>query len=238
MDMGFYTKTWSYVRVLVAELILIFLAYFMQKNPVLYVLFVVSLLFVFGSVISSIWQSRLPRALALTSGAIALVTGFLWVIPGISEGAIAIALTICSFAYATFALISIIAMMKNVFTLEEVTADRIVGSICIYILIGLFFSFIYLGFDLILPGAFNFAGHEVVTLSNFRDHIYFSYVTLSTLGYGDIVPLLPLPRLISMLEAVTGQVYLVVMVAMLVGVHVSKVSYKRAKADEKAEGKS
>lgn len=236
--MGFRNKTWSYMRVLVAELFLIFLAYFMQENPILYVVFVASLLFVFGSVISTIWQSRVLRAMALTSGGIALVSGFVWVIPGISEEMITIAFTICSFAYASFALISIISMMKNVFTLEEVTADRIVGSICIYVLIGLFFSFIYLGLDLMLPGAFNFAGHEVVTLSNMRDHLYFSYVTMSTLGYGDIVPLLPLPKLISMIEAITGQVYLVIMVAMLVGVHVSKMSYKRAKADERAEGKS
>jgi voltage-gated potassium channel Kch len=178
------------------------------------------------------------RVLALVSGAIALVTGFLWIIPGISEGAIMIAFSICFFAYAAFALISIIAMIENVFTLEEVTADRIVGSICIYVLIGLFFSFIYLGLDLILPGTFNYVGREVMTLANVRDHIYFSYVTLTTLGYGDIVPLLPLPRLIATLEAMAGQVYLVVMVAMLVGVHVAKMSYERRKTDERAEGKS
>lgn len=236
--MGFYTKTWSYVRVLVAELFLIFLAYFMQENPILYVIFVAALFFVFGSVISTIWHSQVLRVLALVSGAIALISGFLWVIPGISEGTITIAFSICFFAYAAFALISIIAMIENVFTLEEVTADRIVGSICIYVLIGLFFSFIYLGLDLILPGTFNYVGREVMTLANVRDHIYFSYVTLTTLGYGDIVPLLPLPRLIATLEAIAGQVYLVVMVAMLVGVHVSKLSYKRAKADERAEGQS
>lgn len=230
--MGFYDRTWSYVRVLVAELFLIFLAYFMQENPILYVIFVAALLFVFGSVISTIWQSRVLRVLALTSGAIALASGFLWVIPGISEGTQMIGFTISFFAYAAFALISIIAMIENVFTLEEVTADRIVGSICIYILIGLFFSFIYLGLDLMLPGAFNYAGREVALLSNVRDHIYFSYVTLSTLGYGDIVPLLPIPKLIAMFEAVTGQVYLVVMVAMLVGTHISKISYERRKKDE------
>jgi hypothetical protein len=178
------------------------------------------------------------RVLALVSGAIALVTGFLWIIPGISEGTETIGFTISFFAYAAFALISIIAMIENVFTLEEVTADRIVGSICIYVLIGLFFAFIYLAFDLILPGAFNYVGHEVVLLSNVRDHFYFSYVTLSTLGYGDIVPLLPIPKLIAMLEAIAGQVYLVVMVAMLVGTHVSKMSYERAKTDERSEGKS
>lgn len=225
--MGFYSKTWSYVRVLVAELFLIFLAYFMQENPILYVIFVASLFFVFGSVISTIWQSHVLRTLAIVSGLIALVSGFLWAIPGISEGVIMIAFTIAFFAYAAFALISIIAMVKNVFTLEEVTADRIVGSICIYILLGLFFAFIYLGLDLILPGAFNFAGHEVVTLSNVRDHIYFSYITMSTLGYGDIVPLLPLPKLISMIEAIAGQVYLVVMVASLVGMHISNVTRHR-----------
>jgi hypothetical protein len=222
VNVGFYSRTWSYVRVLVAELFLIFLAYFMQDNPILYVIFVAALLFVFGSVITTIWQSRVLRVLALISGTIAIITGFLWIVPGISEGMITIAFSICFFAYAAFALISIIAMIENVFTLEEVTADRIVGSICIYVLIGLFFSFVYLGLDLILPGTFNYGDSEVMTLANVRDHIYFSYVTLTTLGYGDIVPLLPLPKLIAMLEAMTGQIYLVVMVAMLVGMHVSK----------------
>jgi len=224
------------MRVLAAELFLIFLAYFMQESPVLYIIFVGALLFVFGSVISTIWQSKVLRILALVSGAIAVVTGFEWVIPGIGKEMIVVAFTICAFAYASFALIAIIAMMKHVFTLEEVTTDRIAGSICIYVLLGLFFAFIYLGLDLILPGAFDFGGREVLTLSNVRDHIYFSYVTMSTLGYGDIVPLPPLPKLISMIEAITGQVYLVVMVAMLVGVHVSKLSYDRMKSRREPQG--
>ena len=220
------------MRVLAAELFLIFLAYFMQENPILYVIFVASLLFIFWSVITTIWQSRVLRMLALVSGAIALVTGFFWIVPGISEKAILMAFTISFFAYSAFALVSIIAMVKNVFTLEEVTVDRIVGSICIYVLIGLFFAFIYLSLDLMLPGAFNYVGQEVDVLSNIRDHIYFSYVTMSTLGYGDIVPLLPLTKLIAMIEAIAGQVYLVVMVAMLVGVHISKISYERRRKDE------
>ena len=228
--MSFMDREWSYVRVLVAELFLLFLATFMENYVLLYVLFVAALLFIFGTVIASIWQSPVPRILAFVFGAIAVVSGFVWAIPGMSEKTITIAFAICTFSYAAFALISIVAMLRNVFEVEKVTVNRIVGSICIYILIGMFFTFIYAGIDLLLPNTFTFAGVQMFSLDNLPDYLYFSFTTLTTLGYGDIVPLVRFSRLVAMFEAITGQIYLVVMVATLVGMHVSRrVAASRSK---------
>jgi voltage-gated potassium channel Kch len=52
--------------------------------------------------------------------------------------------------------------------------------------------------------------------------LYFSYVTMTTLGYGDITPIAPIARSLAMLEALIGQIYLVVMIAWLVGMNVSQ----------------
>jgi len=141
---------------------------------------------------------------------------------------IEIAFTVCTFSYAAFALISIIAIFLNVFQVEKVTTNRIIGSICIYLLIGLFFTFIYAGLDLMKPNAFTFSGTEMFSLESLRDYLYFSFVTLTTLGYGDIVPLARVTRMVSMFEAMIGQLYLVVMVATLVGMHVSKVTHRKS----------
>ena len=58
-------------------------------------------------------------------------------------------------------------------------------------------------------------------MSTVRDLFYFSYVTLTTLGYGDIGPVSPAARALAITEAIVGQLYLVVLVAGLVGMHLS-----------------
>lgn len=220
-------KEWSYARVLLAELSLFFLATFMERFLILYILFVAALIFVFGTVIASIWHSRVPRLIAAGFGLMAIVSGFVWIIPGAGEEAVRTAFAIAAFSYAAFALISIVAMLHNVFRAHEVTLNRIIGSVCIYLLIGMFFTFIYAGIDLVLPNTFTFAGTQMFSLDSFPDYLYFSFVTLTTTGFGDIVPLMRISRLVAMFEAITGQVYLVVMVASLVGMHVSKVASSR-----------
>jgi hypothetical protein len=225
-------KRLSYLSVLITELFLLTLASLMHENLIVYILFVVALFFVFGSVITAIWNAFIPRMLATIAGIVAFATGFAWAIPGLDTRAVDIAFTICAFSYACFALIAIVSMLKHVFEIENVTIDRIIGSICIYFLIGMFFAFIYAGIDLLEPNTFNFVGTNTVTLDSIKTYLYFSYTTLTTLGYGDITPLIPAARLVSMLEAIIGQVYLVIMVAMLVGVHVSMVvSSHRAARD-------
>jgi hypothetical protein len=87
-------------------------------------------------------------------------------------------------------------------------------------------SFIFGAVESLHPGSFSIP--EIQGISTSRHFLYYSFVTITTLGYGDITPVTSLARSLSTLEAVIGQLYLVVQVAWLVGVHVSQSMLKRS----------
>ena len=105
---------------------------------------------------------------------------------------------------------------------ESVTREVIYAAMLVYLLMALMWSFVYVLLELINSASFN------VTLSPDQSYqirfIYYSFVTITTLGYGDITPATDLASSFSILEAVVGQLYLVVVVAWLVGMHVSSKS--------------
>ena len=118
------------------------------------------------------------------------------------------------------------SMLINVFKEEHVTADTVAGAICVYLLIGLAWAFLYSVTELVLPGSFTIEQFTTRPSGQFAHHefslfFYYSFVTLTTLGYGDITPLTPPARSLSMIEAVMGQLYLAVLVARLVALHIS-----------------
>ena len=96
---------------------------------------------------------------------------------------------------------------------HEVTLHTLSGVLAIYLLIGMFFSFCYGAVDRIEAGNL-FAQSAVATRS---DELYFSFVTLSTVGFGDLTVHTDLARTIAVTEALLGQIYLVTVVAMIVG---------------------
>ena len=120
------------------------------------------------------------------------------------------------FAYAAINILHII--VKS----EEVTRETIFAAIVAYLLIALMWAFLYMILELVSPGSFSFpeSGSREETM-RFE---YLSFVTITTLGYGDITPLTDKSSALVMAEAVVGQIYLVVLVAWLVGMHVSRRS--------------
>jgi hypothetical protein len=97
----------------------------------------------------------------------------------------------------------------------RVTTQTVLGALCIYVLIGLIFANADYGVQLISGNSF-FAqpGHHGPA-----DFAYFSYITMATVGYGDLSPATGLPRTNAVLEALIGQIFLVVLVARLVGMY-------------------
>ncbi len=112
---------------------------------------------------------------------------------------------------------------------ESVTMDLIYGSACVYFLIGFFWSIGYGVIELLIPGSFSISG-QVLNRAEYMSHYgllnddlsYFSFVTLTTLGYGDIVPLSGPAKTASTLEAVAGQLYIALLVGRLVGLHTAQ----------------
>jgi voltage-gated potassium channel Kch len=114
---------------------------------------------------------------------------------------------------------------RRVLGSKVVTGDTIRGAIIIYLFIGTLFSSIYILIEIIFPGSFlitNTAGKPItISLEDIsRLFGYFSFVTLTTLGYGDIIPIKDLSRTMAWIEAFTGQIYLAVIIARLVGMYI------------------
>ncbi len=131
---------------------------------------------------------------------------------------------------AAFILFTIIQMLIFIYSHKEVTRDLIVGAAVVYLLMAIMWTFIFTVVETLHPGSFNIPqGQDIQDAQHF---IYYSFVTLTTLGYGDITPVTRLARSFSTLEAVMGQLYLVVQVAWLVGVHVSQSMLKNYRQDE------
>jgi hypothetical protein len=98
---------------------------------------------------------------------------------------------------------------------ESVDAEHLYAALSAYLLAGIFFGLFYWVLEQIEPGSFAAASGEFSRMSAF----YFSFVTLATLGYGDIVPRTDVARGLAMLEGVGGQLFLAVMVARLVSLY-------------------
>ena len=130
-------------------------------------------------------------------------------------------------SFILFFFLIIVAILSHILRTEKVTADIIYGSISIYLLIGIMWAMAFSVLEILQPGSFHSSMQEfsvgssgLMYRSGVRAFIYYSFVTLTTLGYGDIVPSTPPARMFSTLEAIIGQLYIAVLIARLVGLHI------------------
>jgi voltage-gated potassium channel len=112
---------------------------------------------------------------------------------------------------------------RQVLFTGPIDVNRIVGAICIYLLMGLIWALMYLFIAQAVPGAFN-GVEQLIWYDNFADVAYFSFVTLTTLGYGDISPVAPVARFLVYMQAVIGVFYMAILVASLIGVGINESS--------------
>ncbi len=101
----------------------------------------------------------------------------------------------------------------------HVTQEVIIAAVVIYLLMALMWSYGYALLEFYQPGSFNYV--EGLARDSRQFFLYYSFVTLTTLGFGDITPLTEKAKALTILQAFIGQVYLVVVLAWLVGMHVS-----------------
>ena len=126
-------------------------------------------------------------------------------------------------AHTTLILACAASILTVVFRAGRVTLDAIFASVVAYQLIGLFFAQVYTLLVVLNPDALHLPDNIPASTENFQlEMIYFSFVTLATLGYGDILPDTSLARSISIIEAIVGQFYVAVVVAVLVSSFVSQ----------------
>ena len=122
-----------------------------------------------------------------------------------------------------------VLIIRYIFSTKRITFDYINAALCVYLILGLLWVSLYEIAENIEPGSFVLPNDGLADFSGDENHgdilvrkIYFSFVTLLTLGYGDVVPIHSIARLLAIMEALIGQIFLVVLVARLVGIHVAQ----------------
>jgi hypothetical protein len=152
--------------------------------------------------------------------------GIVLAIAGFVLQVAAVFLDIRALKIAFFVVFIAFCTLSAVIAFIEVTlaglpnVNRLMGAICIYLLLGVIWGTIYILLELLSPGSFHGLDAESQTRHS-SQLFYFSFVTITTLGYGDITPELPLVRTLTYLEAIVGQMYIAVLIAGLVGSHIA-----------------
>ncbi len=100
----------------------------------------------------------------------------------------------------------------------RIDSEHVYAALSAYLLAGVFAGMLHLEIERVWPGSYT-SGNAAIPSFNFTTATYFSFVTLATLGFGDIVPRSDVARGVTMLEAVAGQLYLAAMVARLVSIY-------------------
>jgi hypothetical protein len=117
-----------------------------------------------------------------------------------------------------------VALVRNIFTQRDhITVGFLCGAASVYFLLAICFAYAFTVVDIAIPGSYEGQGiTRIGSETRLAPFLYFSFTTLTTLGYGDIVPAKRFAGMLSSLEAVTGQIYLTILVGRLVGMRVFK----------------
>jgi diacylglycerol kinase len=122
---------------------------------------------------------------------------------------------------AVFLIQMLVMILIHIKSENEVTVDLIMASACAYILVGVVWGFAYYFLENLHPNSFI---NDQKPVEELWDLYYYSFVTLTTVGYGDILAITKTARAFSVIEAIVGQLYLAIMISRLVGLHASQAA--------------
>lgn len=175
------------------------------------------------AVLLLVFEEREHRRIAISFGLVAFLG--IWVSHGFGgvAGRVLLVgtylLAACLFAFALY------GILRAIFA-KQASGDAIFGAVCGYLLLGIIWSLLYLAVETAFPESFDMpaaGGANVVAVRLDRGVLsYYSFITLATVGYGDVTPTTPLARTLAWMEAITGQFYLAILVAGLVGFKVTQ----------------
>jgi len=121
----------------------------------------------------------------------------------------------------------VVTILSFVFKQYDITHDVIYGAVVVYLFIAIMWTYIFRVVEVLQPGSFTIT--QALAEETRLTFLYYSIVTITTLGYGDITPVTDVAKSFSALEAVIGQIYLVVLVARLVGINIAQSMNKKSR---------
>ena len=130
-----------------------------------------------------------------------------------------------------------ITILEHILKTKEVTTDTLYGAVCVYLLLGIMWASIYGFLEYVTPGAV-FKGSDglIHTKLSTNELMYYSYTTLATIGYGDITSVTPVGRILSVIEAIFGQLYIAFLVARLISIYTTNALRKKAEMSAASRG--
>lgn len=206
-----------FLYLLVALLLYMVLPPFLKRLGLirLNLLYDIYMMFVLLAAVFAVSERKLERNIAIVL-VVPIILG-LWLYKVKAIPALGLLFQVPVILFFGYAVISILG---HIFRRQEVTLHIIFAAVSVYLLLGICWSSIFVLIERFIPGSFNMPGDTaMITTSTFT---YFSFVTLTTLGYGDITPVSSEARALATIEAVLGQIYMTVLIAWLVGVYVSR----------------
>jgi len=213
----FWTTEAGLSALLVCVLLHGFVLYPFFQFPVVRLLahVVFSLILVFG--VMTIWERRgVRRFVVFCAGASLILHWIRYQAHTTTTGSLG------AFTALLFCVVLAYLILARVFQQGQITFHRVMGAVTAYLFLGMAWAMLYEIIELNWPGAFQMPAHSIATEGHVArgNFFYFSFVTLTTLGYGDIVAVLPAARMLAVLEALTGQLFPAVLIARLVSMEI------------------
>ncbi len=207
---------------LLVSLILMIVSYpFVEGNIFQEYVFLIVTIFVFIASIHTLEHSPRLRRFAYVNGAVMIV---LLLIPLFLRALPPGLVVAGALAGQSFLILIAFAIVLDIFHGGKVTTDTISGAACLYLLIGIIWGEAYSLLEHLRPGSFHFSLPKPEShMINSSSFTYFSFITLTTIGYGDITPIAKEAKLLAITEAVLGQLYIAIFLARIIA------SYQGAK---------
>ncbi len=197
---------------LLLVLLSVFVAYaFFSKIILADIIISLIILTAIITIIRIVYRYKKSFYIYLTFAGLAFIADILYILSSISQLKYPFAL-FADFTYAIFFLLAIIVLLHRIFSEKQVSLDTIIGGITVFILIGDFWFILYQTVYLFNPNAFS------TSVTSFG-LLYFSFTTLTTVGYGDISPVIPMAQVLANLEGIIGVMYPAIFIGRLVGVY-------------------
>ncbi len=217
-----------YLNLLIVIIVMMILSPFTARSPYLRMLSNIVFTLVLLSVVYTVKKHKRVFVVGLLLGIPWVLAAWAHLLRPVAVDPVILALTSMVFdGYIIFVL------LRHIIRARKVTADIIYGAVSVYILLGIFFTSLYIFFDTITQTPlFAYVGADPAVMSvEIPKLFYFSFVTLTTLGYGDIRPIADISRTFAVIEAMTGVLYSAALIGRLIGLYVAQNSRSEAVAE-------
>ena len=212
------TKKDNFVYLLFALIVFVVLLPIVAEQQLLPATYLRSFAFICLLAIG-VWSMR-DNLLLFRSGVVLVVAGIVTNIIALRTGELVYELLSLATLFLFLKLAILNALRQVVFGIE-ISANRLFGAVCVYLMLGVLWSVMYDVLYMLQPSAFSGAVESAVDGWNMQ-WVYYSFVTLTTLGYGDILPVSNTARVLAYSEAVIGVFYMAMLVATLVSAYAAQ----------------